>query len=101
MNLNTNYNYVLVEVGVDLVALANELKLPSFIALKYLKVSRREPKPQGARQPFAYILDSFNKFPNILINELLDALPPCKKVDHKIKVVPKMVPLSKVPYKLN
>ncbi len=26
MNLNLNYNYVLVEMGVDLVALANELK---------------------------------------------------------------------------
>jgi hypothetical protein len=101
MNLNTNYNYALVEMGVDLVVLANELKLLSFITLKYLKVSRREPKPQRARQPFAYILDSFNKFSNILIDELPNALPPCKKVEHKIKVVPRMVPLSKVSYKLN
>jgi hypothetical protein len=26
MNLDANYNYALVEVGIDLVALANELK---------------------------------------------------------------------------
>jgi hypothetical protein len=40
-------------------------------------------------------LDSFNKFSNILTDELLDALPPYKEVDHKIEVVPGMVMLSK------
>jgi hypothetical protein len=46
-------HYVLVEVGVDLVVMANELKSPSFLALMSLKVSQGEPKPQGARQPFS------------------------------------------------
>jgi hypothetical protein len=101
MNLDANYNYVLVEMGVDLFTLANELKLFSFLVLMYLKVSQGEPKPQGPRQPFAYILDSLNKFSNILTNELPDAFPPCKKVDHKIKMVPKMALPSKAPYKLN
>jgi hypothetical protein len=52
-----------------------------------LKVSQWEPKPQGAIQPLAYILDSFNNFLEVLIDEFLNALPPYKKVDHKIEVV--------------
>jgi hypothetical protein len=39
------------------------------------------------KQPPTCILDSFNKFWEVLIDELPDALPFCKKVDHKIKVV--------------
>jgi hypothetical protein len=46
-------------------------------------------------------LDSFNKFSDVLTNELLDALPPYKEVDHKIDVVLGMAMLSKAPYKLN
>jgi len=38
MNLDANYNYALVEVGIDLVTLANELKSLSFLALMSLKV---------------------------------------------------------------
>jgi len=46
------------------------------------------PSPQqGARQPPTCILDSFNKFLEVLIDELLDALLPCREVDHKIKMV--------------
>jgi len=39
MNLDAKYSYVLVEVGVNLVALVNELKLFSFLVLMSLKVS--------------------------------------------------------------
>jgi hypothetical protein len=35
------------------------------------------------------------------MNEFLDALSPCKKVHHKIKVVPRATPPSKAPYRLN
>ncbi len=38
------------------------------------------------KQPPVCILDSLNKFLEILINEFLDALPPYKEVDHKIEV---------------
>jgi hypothetical protein len=66
-----------------------------------LKISQGEHKPQEATRPFAYILDSLNKFSKVLTNELLDALPPCKEVNHKIEVVFKLIPPSKALYKLN
>jgi hypothetical protein len=46
-------------------------------------------------------LDSFNKFSKIITNEFPNALPPCKEVDHKTKMVHGMAPPSKAPYKLN
>jgi hypothetical protein len=52
-------------------------------------------------QPFACILDSCNKFSEVLTYELPDALPPYKKVDHKIKVVLGVTMLSNEPYRLN
>jgi hypothetical protein len=33
MNLNVEYNFMLVEVGINLVALVKELKLPKFVIL--------------------------------------------------------------------
>jgi hypothetical protein len=39
MNLDAKYNYVLVEVGVNLVALVSDLKLLSFLVLMSLKIS--------------------------------------------------------------
>ncbi len=61
MNLNVEYNFTLVKMGVNLATLANELELYNFLVLTSLKVSQGEQKPQGARQPLACILDSFNK----------------------------------------
>jgi hypothetical protein len=49
MNLDVEYNYALAKVVVNLVALAKELKLPSFVILMYLRDSQWELKPQGAR----------------------------------------------------
>jgi hypothetical protein len=46
-------------------------------------------------------LDSLNKFSNILTNEPLDVLPPCKEVDHKIEVVFGTTLPSKALYRLN
>jgi hypothetical protein len=49
MNLDAMYNFALVEMGVNLVVLASELKSLSFFILMYLKVSHGELKPQGAK----------------------------------------------------
>ncbi len=96
-----DYNYAFKRMGVNLVILISELKTPNFLILISFRVSQRELKPQEARQPLICILDSFNKFSKVLTNKLLDALPPCRKVDHKIKVVPRIVLSSKAPYRLN
>jgi len=53
VNLNADYNFVLAKVTVNLVALASKLKLLNFLVLMFLRVSQREFKPQGARQPLA------------------------------------------------
>jgi hypothetical protein len=66
-----------------------------------LKVSQEELKPQGVRKRPNYILDSLNKISKVLTNELSIALPPCKEIDHKIKVVPESALPFKAPYKLN
>jgi hypothetical protein len=66
-----------------------------------LKVSQGEPKPQGTKQPHVCIMDSLNKISDVLTNELLDAIPPCKEVDHKIEVVFRITPPPKAPYRLN
>jgi hypothetical protein len=78
MNLDVNYNFTLVEMGVNLVTLASELESPSFLLLMFLKVSQGEPKPQEAKQPPIFILDSFNKFLKVVTAEFPDALPPYK-----------------------
>jgi hypothetical protein len=57
------------------------------------------PSPQqGARQPPACILDSLNNFLEVLTD---DALPPCKEVDHEIKMVSGTTMPSKEPFRLN
>jgi hypothetical protein len=66
-----------------------------------LIISQGEHKPQEAIWTFAYILDSFNKFSKVLTNELPNALPPCKEVNHKTKMVPSLIPPTKAPYRLN
>jgi hypothetical protein len=66
-----------------------------------LKVSQGESKPQGMKQPFTCILDSFNKFLKVLIDKLPYALPHFKEVDYKIEVVPRLALLFKAPYRLN
>jgi hypothetical protein len=59
------------------------------------------PYPQqGARQPPTCILDSFNKFLEVLIDELPNALLPCREVEHKIKMVFGATLPSKAPYRL-
>lgn len=90
----------LAKVGINLVALDKELKLRSFVILMFLKVSKGECKPQGARRPPDCNLDSVNKFEEVLIYEFIYFFPPCKEVDHKIKVVFGLALPSKAPYKL-
>ncbi len=40
----------------------------------------------------------FDEFPYAMPEELLDKLPLRRRVDHVIKVMPKMAPLAKTPY---
>jgi hypothetical protein len=47
------------------------------------------------------MLDSFNKFSKVLIDEFLNAFLLYRKVDHKIKVMSGSAPPSKVPHRLN
>jgi hypothetical protein len=101
MHLDAEYNCMLVKIGVNLVALVNELEFHRFFVLMSLRVSKGKPKPQGARQPPTCILDSFNKFLEVLTNELPDALPPCREVDHKIEVVLSLALPFKAFYRLN
>ncbi len=101
VNLNVEYNSMLAKIGVNLVALVNELEFHRFLVLMSLKISQGKPKPQGVRQPPTCILDSFNKFLEVLTYELLDALPPCRKVDHKIEVVLSLALPFKAFYMLN
>jgi hypothetical protein len=44
---------------------------------------------------------SLNNFLDILMDDLLESLPPCRKVDHKIKVVHDSILLTKASYRLN
>ncbi len=67
MNLYVEHNFTLAKVGVNLVALANEFELSSFLVSMFLKVSQGEPNPQGARKPPTCILDSFNNFLEVLM----------------------------------
>jgi hypothetical protein len=46
-------------------------------------------------------LDLFNKFSEVLTNELPNVLPLYKKVDHKIKMMLRPAPPSKAFYRLN
>ncbi len=101
VNLNAYYNYLLAKVEIILVILTKELKSPNFVILMSLRISKGELKPQGARRPPNYILDSFNKFSNVLTNELPYFLPPYRNVDHKIKLVFNLAPMSKTPHRLN
>jgi len=45
VNLNADYDFALVEMGVNLVALTNELKLLIFFLLVFLKISQGKLKP--------------------------------------------------------
>jgi hypothetical protein len=101
MNLNGNHNSLLEKIGINLVVFIKELKSFCFMILMSLKISQEEPNLQGARWPLDYILDSLNKFLEVLTNELPDFFPPCKEVDHKIKIVLDLAPPSKAPYRLN
>ncbi len=101
VNLDGDYNSMLVKIGNNLVVLVKELESFSFMILMSLKISQEELNPQGPRWPLDYILDSLNKFLEVLTNELPNSFPLCKEVDHKIEVVLYLAPPSKATYKLN
>jgi hypothetical protein len=84
VNLDAKSNFALTEVGVNLVVLVNELMLINFLVLIFLRVSQGRLKPQGTRQALSCILDLFNKFSKVIMDEFSNAFPPCKTVDHKI-----------------
>jgi hypothetical protein len=68
LNLDVEYNFTLAKVAVNFVVLVKKLKLSSFVILMSLKGSQWEFKPQGARQTCDCILNSFNKFSKVLID---------------------------------
>jgi hypothetical protein len=45
VNLDVNYNFTLVKMGMNLIVLANELESPSFLLLMSLRISQGKPKP--------------------------------------------------------
>jgi hypothetical protein len=49
MNLNVNYNSMLVKVIINLVSLVKKLESPNFVILMSLKIFKGELKPQGAK----------------------------------------------------
>jgi hypothetical protein len=49
VNLNGDYNFMLVKVRINLVVLVKELELLSFMILMSLKISQEELNPQGPR----------------------------------------------------
>ncbi len=101
MNLDAEYKFALADVKINLVAFT-ELQLAMFIILlKQKELGKDAVKPKGAKQVPNCIFYSFNKISNVLINNLSKSLPFCRKVDHKIEMVPRFALLSKAPYRLN
>jgi hypothetical protein len=41
------------------------------------------------------------EFPDVMLEELLDELPPRRQVDHTIEVMPGVAPPAKAPYRMN
>jgi hypothetical protein len=62
-----DYNFALPKVKINLGSLTKELKLPSFVILMSLGVSKGRLQLKGARQPPQCILNSFNKILEVLI----------------------------------
>jgi hypothetical protein len=42
-----------------------------------------------------------NKFPNVMLEKLLDELPPKRQIDHAIKLMSGVAPPTKAPYRMN
>jgi hypothetical protein len=61
-------------------------------------MERNEAKSGGTTSQMYF---SFSKFSDVLMDDLPEFLPPCRKVDHKIKVVHGSILLAKAPYRLN
>ncbi len=53
------------------------------------------------RQPLVCILNSLNKFLEVLTNKLPNVPPSYNEVDHKIKMMPISTLPSKAPHRLN
>jgi hypothetical protein len=49
MNLDVNYNSMLVKVRINLVSSVKKLESPNFVILMFLKIFKGELKPQGAK----------------------------------------------------
>ncbi len=47
VNLNVDYNFALVEMGINFVALVNELESPNFLILMSLKIPRGNLNQKG------------------------------------------------------
>jgi hypothetical protein len=67
MKFKTDYNFAFTKVKINLGFLTQELKSPSFVILMSLGVSKGRLQLKGARQPPHCILNSFNRFLEVLI----------------------------------
>ncbi len=47
------------------------------------------------------IKQMLEEFPNVMLEELLDELPPRRQVDHAIEVMPGVAPPAKAPYQMS
>jgi len=41
------------------------------------------------------------EFPDVMLEELPEDLPPRRRVDHAIEVMPRVAPLAKAPYRMS
>jgi hypothetical protein len=61
-----------------------------------------EPKEATNLVSFAKCIKRvLDEFPNVMLEELSDELPVRRQVDHAIKVMSRMAPPAKVPYRMN
>ncbi len=78
-----------------------KLKPTRFFVLLKQNESWKEVKPKVAEQLHKCILVSLNKISDTSMDDLPKTLPPCRKVDHKIKVVHGSILLAETLYRLN
>jgi hypothetical protein len=69
--------------------------------LKHVDEFTTKAKTKGASPWPTCILDTLNKFLNVLMHELPKKINPCHDVHQKIEMVPRTTSPSKVPYRLN
>ncbi len=50
---------------------------------------------------FKCIMQVLEEFLDVMVEELFEDLPPRRRVDHVIEVMPRVAPLAKAPYRMS